>query len=129
MDACAVVLSVMKNFDAFKEQGDVIWNIANLLRGPYRPPQYRRVMIPLTVLRRLDCVLEDTRDKVIALHKQLKAETKTEKDPKTGKNLTVPKHDAETIEKIINQKFKLTFHNTSEFTFANLRLLSRENLE
>lgn len=43
----------MKNFDAFKERGDVIWNIANLLRGPYRPPQYRRVMIPLTVLRRL----------------------------------------------------------------------------
>jgi len=29
----------MKNFDAFKEHGDVIWNIANLLRGPYRPPQ------------------------------------------------------------------------------------------
>jgi len=27
--------------------GDIIWNIANLLRGPYRPPQYRRVMIPL----------------------------------------------------------------------------------
>jgi hypothetical protein len=26
----------MKNFDAFKEHGDVIWNIANLLRGPYR---------------------------------------------------------------------------------------------
>lgn len=46
----------MSNLDAFKEKGDVIWNIANLLRGPYRPPQYRRVMIPLTVLRRLDCV-------------------------------------------------------------------------
>jgi type I restriction enzyme M protein len=26
----------MKNFDAFKEHGDIIWNIANLLRGPYR---------------------------------------------------------------------------------------------
>ena len=52
----------MKNFEAFKKHGDVIWNIANLLRGPYRPPQYRRVMIPLTVLRRLDCVLEKTKD-------------------------------------------------------------------
>lgn len=38
----------MKNLEAFKAHGDVIWNIANLLRGPYRPPQYRRVMIPLT---------------------------------------------------------------------------------
>jgi type I restriction enzyme M protein len=36
----------MKNFEAFEANGDVIWNIANLLRGPYRPPQYRRVMIP-----------------------------------------------------------------------------------
>jgi type I restriction enzyme M protein len=95
----------MKNFEAFKEHGDVIWNIANLLRGPYRPPQYRRVMIPLTVLRRLDCVLEETKDKVVAEHKKLKAEGK---------------YDAETIEKMINRKFKLTFHNTSDFTFQKL---------
>lgn len=95
----------MKHLDAFKEHGDVIWNIANLLRGPYRPPQYRRVMIPLTVLRRLDCVLESTKDQVLAMHKKLKAEKK---------------HDAETIERIINKKFKLTFHNTSEFTFKKL---------
>src|SRR6266404_163236 len=95
----------MKNFDSFKQQGDVIWNIANLLRGPYRPPQYRRVMIPLTVLRRLDCVLEETKDKVIAQHKRLKADGK---------------YDAEAIEKIINKKFDLPFHNTSEFTFQKL---------
>jgi hypothetical protein len=79
----------MKSFDSFKPLGDVIWNIANILRGPYRPPQYRRVMIPLTVLRRLDCVLKPTKDKLIAMHKKLKAEGK---------------YDAEAIEKIINQK-------------------------
>lgn len=101
----------MKNFEAFKERGDVIWNIANLLRGPYRPPQYRRVMIPLTVLRRLDCVLEESKDKVVAEHKKLKAERKAD-----GK----AKYDAETIEKMINRKFKLTFHNTSDFTFRKL---------
>lgn len=66
----------MKNYEALKQQGDVIWNIANLLRGPYRPPQYRRVMIPLTVLRRLDCVLEATKDDVIKYHKSLKAQGK-----------------------------------------------------
>ncbi len=104
----------MKHLDAFKQHGDVIWNIANLLRGPYRPPQYRRVMIPLTVLRRLDCVLEKTKDDVVAMHKALKAETRIKDGVK------VPKHDAETIEKIINQKFKLNFHNTSGFTFQTL---------
>ncbi|MFK7957149.1 MAG: type I restriction-modification system subunit M N-terminal domain-containing protein [Lysobacterales bacterium] len=71
-------------------------------------------MIPLTVLRRLDCELEASKDEVIAMHKTLNAETKTKDGNK------VPKYDAETIEKIINQKFKLTFHNTSEFTFQKL---------
>ena len=33
----------------------LIWQIADLLRGPYRPPQYERVMLPMTVLRRFDC--------------------------------------------------------------------------
>jgi len=96
----------MANLDSFKQQGDVIWNIANLLRGPYRPPQYRRVMIPLVVLRRLDCVLESTKDAVMAEHKRLKAEGKYGEDA---------------IEGIINQKFKLNFHNTSEFTFEKLK--------
>lgn len=95
----------MKNVEKLKQDGDVIWNIANLLRGPYRPPQYRRVMIPLTVLRRLDCVLEPTKEKVLALHKKLKEERK---------------HNAETIEKLINKKFGLAFHNTSRFTFQKL---------
>ncbi len=104
----------MNQLDAFREQGDVIWNLANLLRGPYRPPQYRRVMIPLTVLRRLDCVLADTRKDVLAQYESLKKQTKT----KDGE--TVPKYDAETIEKTINRKFGLTFHNTTEFTFENL---------
>jgi len=36
---------------------NVIWQIANLLRGPYRPPQYECVMLPMAVLRRFDCAL------------------------------------------------------------------------
>lgn len=48
-----------------------IWNIANKLRGPYRPPQYRRVMLPMIVLRRLDFVLAPTKDAVIEKYKQL----------------------------------------------------------
>ncbi len=45
---------------------NLIWQIADLLRGPYRPPQYGRVMLPMTVLRRFDCVLAPTKPKVLA---------------------------------------------------------------
>ena len=48
-----------------------IWEIANRLRGPYRPPQYRLVMLPMVVLRRLDCVLEPTTDAVLKRHDEL----------------------------------------------------------
>ena len=43
-----------------------IWSVADKLRGPYRPPQYRKVMLPLIVLRRLDSVLEPTKAAVLA---------------------------------------------------------------
>ena len=43
-----------------------IWGICNLLRGPYKRNEYRKVILPLTVLRRFDCVLADTKDAVLA---------------------------------------------------------------
>ena len=43
----------------------LIWQIADLLRGPYRPAQYGGIVLPFTVLRRLDCVLEPTKDAVL----------------------------------------------------------------
>jgi type I restriction-modification system DNA methylase subunit len=51
-----------------------IWNVADLLRGPYKPPPYGRVILPLTVLRRLDCVLDPTMDKVLAKAAELKGD-------------------------------------------------------
>lgn len=45
---------------------NLIWQIADPLRGPYRPPQYDRVMLPMTVMRRFDCVLALTKAKVLA---------------------------------------------------------------
>ena len=50
-----------------------IFNIANKLRGPYRPPQYRKVMLPLVVLRRLDLVTADNKEEVLEKYNQLKA--------------------------------------------------------
>ncbi|NOI25384.1 type I restriction-modification system subunit M [Vibrio mediterranei] len=94
----------MKDLGKYKKHSDLVWNIANLLRGPYRPPQYRRVMIPLTVLKRLDSVLLDTKAQVLAHHQKLMAAGTEE----------------EIIEEIINQKFDLKFFNISEFTFKTL---------
>jgi len=55
----------------------MIWNIANGLRGTYRPPQYRRVMLPLIVLARFDAILSKHTDAMKALfdENQKKAET------------------------------------------------------
>ena len=94
----------MEHQDKYKQHSDLVWKIANLLRGPYRPPQYRKVMIPLTVLRRLDCVLEERKADVLAMYEQL----------------TTRGFNTEAIEKTINSKFSLTFHNTSQFTFSSL---------
>ncbi|MCU0762962.1 MAG: type I restriction-modification system subunit M [Hydrogenophaga sp.] len=91
--------------ESHKHTSDLIWNIANLLRGPYRPPQYRRVMIPLTVLRRLDCVLEGKLDAVMKLHGQLTTEGK---------------YEADALDRVINKRLKLHFHNTSGFNFQKL---------
>src|SRR6266480_606383 len=54
------------------ELSNFIWQIADLLRGPYRPPQYERVMLPMTVLRRFDCLLAPTNSKVLAEHDRRK---------------------------------------------------------
>ncbi|MGR9144832.1 type I restriction-modification system subunit M [Rhizobium leguminosarum] len=43
-----------------------IWSVADLLRGDYKQSEYGRVILPFTVLRRLDCVLEPTKDAVLA---------------------------------------------------------------
>ena len=88
----------------FKEHSNKVWEIANLLRGPYRPPQYRRVMIPLTVLKRLDSVLLETKQQVLEQYEKL----------------VKANQDEDTIEQIIFQKFDLKFYNTSNFTFKTL---------
>lgn len=46
-----------------------IWNIAESLRGPFKPAEYGSVVLPFTVLRRMDAVLADTKAKVLAVKK------------------------------------------------------------
>ena len=57
-------MSQQPNLSAF------IWSVADLLRGDFKAHEYGRVILPFTVLRRLDCVLEPTRAAVLAVAKE-----------------------------------------------------------
>lgn len=57
-----------------------IWSVADLLRGDYKQSEYGKVILPFTVLRRLDCVLAPTKAKVLAEHKK-RAEAGVNPDP------------------------------------------------
>ncbi|MEU6121861.1 class I SAM-dependent DNA methyltransferase [Streptomyces sp. NPDC047123] len=79
--------------------GNFVWSIADQLRGVYRPHQYGGVILPFTILRRLDCLLEPTRDDVRCL-----AET----------------FDGGALDVQVKRKTGLTFYNTSQYDFARL---------
>ncbi|WP_175696839.1 type I restriction-modification system subunit M [Burkholderia ambifaria] len=85
-----------------------IWNIANKLRGPYRPPQYRRVMLPLIVLRRFDLVLAENKQKVLDEKKRLE-----------NKGITGPALE-KALSRIAATDRKQELFNTSGFTFEKL---------
>ncbi|MBA3017060.1 MAG: hypothetical protein FP811_02690, partial [Desulfobacteraceae bacterium] len=53
----------MANNGKIKELANFIWSIADLLRGDYKQSDYGKIILPFTVLRRLDCVLEPTKQK------------------------------------------------------------------
>ena len=53
------------NAQTHSEMVSFIWSICNLLRGPYKRNEYRKVILPLTVLRRFDCVLAPTKQAVL----------------------------------------------------------------
>src|SRR5258708_1639550 len=55
-----------------KNHASFIWAVADLLRGDYKQSEYGKVILPLTVLRRLDCVLEPTKDAVLERARKLK---------------------------------------------------------
>jgi type I restriction enzyme M protein len=87
----------------FSDKVSFIWSVADLLRGPYRPNQYKDVMLPLTVLRRLDCVLEPTKDKVL----------ETKKKYEGGK--------VKVLDPILQRVTGVPFFNTSRYTFEKLK--------
>ena len=83
---------------------NLIWQIADLLRGPYRPPQYERVMLPMTVLRRFDCVLAPTKAKVLAEYERSKEKFK-----------------GDALDARLNKSSGQRFHNHSPLDFEKLK--------
>ena len=75
-----------------------IWSIANKLRGPYQSDKYKDVIIPMTIIRRFECALEPTNDKVVV---QFKAN---------------PSFPAKAMYRVSG----FQFYNTSEYTLAEL---------
>lgn len=60
------------NGETHTQLASFIWSICNLLRGPYKRNEYRKVILPLTVLRRFECLLEPTRQAVLEEFQSLK---------------------------------------------------------
>ena len=64
----------------FSQTAAYIWSLADLLRGDFKQSQYGRVILPFTILRRLECVLESSKPAVLAKVDELKAMKGLEED-------------------------------------------------
>ena len=60
------------NTETHRQLANDIWSICNLLRGPYKRNEYRKVILPLTVLRRFDCLLAPTKAQALETFNQYK---------------------------------------------------------
>ena len=90
---------------------DFIWNVADVLRGDFRQSEFGRIILPFTVLRRLECVLEPTRDKVRSQFLAMQA---------SGVDMDL----------ILPATAGATFYNVSQFALASVGSTStRANLE
>ncbi|TCK09131.1 type I restriction-modification system subunit M [Marinobacterium mangrovicola] len=98
----------------FSQTAAFIWSVADLLRGDFKQSQYGRVILPFTLLRRLECVLEADKAAVLAAHEKVKG-------------MGLPEDAAE---KMVLRATKQAFFNTSPMTLATLGETGiKDNLE
>ena len=79
----------------FTELANFVWSVADLLRGDYKQADYGKVILPFTLLRRLDCVLEGTKEEVLREHEKNKG-------------------DGPALDRVLKRKSKQAFYNTSQ---------------
>jgi type I restriction enzyme M protein len=65
------------NSETTRNHAAFIWSVADLLRGDYKQSEYGKVILPLTVIRRLDCVLEPTKEAVLTSTSSSRARSRT----------------------------------------------------
>ena len=90
------------------EKAALIWAIADKLTGVYKPHEYGEIILPLTVIRRFDCILAATKDAVLAKYEEVKE--------KSTKDIFLCRASGK------------TFYNVSKFTFEKL-LDDPDNIE
>ena len=90
------------------EKAALIWAIADKLTGVYKPHEYGEVILPLTVIRRFDCILADTKEAVLAKYEQVQK---------------LPTKDI-----FLKMASGRDFYNTSKYTFEKL-LDDPDNIE
>ena len=82
------------------QKADLIWAIADKLTGVYKPHEYGDVILPLTVIRRFDCILHDKKDEVLKKYEEVK---------------NLPMKDV-----LLRKTSGYDFYNTSKYTFEKL---------
>jgi type I restriction enzyme M protein len=88
--------------ETHSQLANFIWSICNLLRGPYKRNEYRKVILPLTVLRRFDCLLAPTKAAVLEEYPAIK------KKPET------------VVRSLLQKITKRPFYNLSKLDFKKL---------
>ena len=83
------------------EKANLIWAIADKLTGVYKPHEYGKVILPLTVIRRFDCILADTKQAVLDKHNSMA-------------------EDFPMREQFLKKTSGYEFYNTSKYTFESL---------
>ena len=88
-----------------QEKANLIWDIATALYGEYKPHEYGRVILPMTVIKRFDDTLKDTKQAVVEIAEEL-----------DKKGITGFVRDG-----ILKKAAKHAFYNTSKFDFEKLK--------
>ncbi|MCG9769313.1 type I restriction-modification system subunit M [Pseudoalteromonas piscicida] len=109
----------------FSQTAAFIWSVADLLRGDFKQSQYGRVILPFTLLRRLECVLEESKDDVIAQIPQIDQMSKTL--VASGK---APLDETQREKMLLRATNGLSFFNTSPMNLGKMGQSDiKDNLE
>ncbi|MCZ2288480.1 MAG: type I restriction-modification system subunit M N-terminal domain-containing protein [Anaerolineales bacterium] len=85
----------------FTEKANFLWSVADLIRDDFKRGKYQDVILPLTVLRRIDCVLEPTKEAVLSDYAKYKGKLKD-------------------LDPVLRKTAGFAFYNTSKYNFARL---------